>query len=178
MSTCSVFQYFGKGQTTNYEDGNIFCCLPTTVVSINIKRPYFYWNVLLSCYNFPIASAYWNSKLNIPTFGELCTVCISLNWLHGTFPLAALWCFSCNHPHSYSIKRLLLGGIDRTFSAGQWHLSLAGCAGWDSMRGRWAVTMGGEVPLMVVLASHWINTKISQIYTSAFVAKKPNWMLK
>lgn len=30
--------------------------------------------------------------------------------------------------------------------------------------------MGGEVPLKVLLASHWINKEISPIYTSAFVA--------
>lgn len=55
--------------------------------------------------------------------------------------------------------RLWLHCIDRTFSAGQWHPSSGGDAGCDSIWGSWAVTVGGEVPLNVLLTSHWINTK-------------------
>lgn len=49
--------------------------------------------------------------------------------------------------------------IDRTFSGGQWHPSSGGDAGCDSIWGSRAVTVGGEVPLNVLLTSHWINTK-------------------
>lgn len=60
-------------------------------------------------------------------------------------------------------RRLLLGGIDRTFSVGQWHLSIDGEVGWESIRGIWAVTGGGDVPLIVFLTPHWINTEISSL---------------
>lgn len=111
-----------------------------------------------------------NPKLNILTVSQ---VCVSFNWLHGAFPpTECMVAFQLQSPSQLLTWRPLLGGIDRTFSAGQWHLSLAGGGGWDSIWGRRTVTMGGEVPLKVLLVSHWINTEISPIYTSAFVANR------
>lgn len=49
-------------------------------------------------------------------------------------------------------------------------------AGWDSIKGIWAVTRGGAVPLNVLSAPHWINTEISLLrrfpLCSCFRAKK------
>lgn len=110
MSTCSVFQYLANGHMTSYRDANVFCCgLPTAVVSINIKRPYLNWNALLSCYNIPVASALYifhklQPKVRYPDCLWVMSMFLLTGYMVPFHSPSAWWCFSCNRPHSYSLK--------------------------------------------------------------------------
>lgn len=101
--------------------------------------------------NFLALSPTWvQSSLLVPAPGRRCT---------STETIADAYQRRFGPDSCCNYWRIWLRRIDRTFSAGQWHPSSGGDAGCDSIWGSWAVTVGGEVPLNVLLTSHWINTK-------------------